>query len=139
MTAVLCFWTAGQIEPHAREIRRANTGGVDGYANAWWTRSETRAWLSRNPLPGRILSNEPVAAYLHNDPSAEYGDLPHADLQRWLARLPDDTYVVWFDDVWGNRHFDYGRAALRALSGLEPVADLADGAVFMAVGLPGAE
>ena len=142
VTAVLCFWTAGQIEPNTRQIRRANTDGLDGYANASWTRSETREWLRRNPLPGRILSNEPVAAYLHNDPSVEYGDLPRADLQRWqrwIAGIPGDTYVVWFDDVWGNRNFDYDRAALRATSNLQPVAELADGAVFKAVNLPGTE
>ena len=136
VTAVLCFWTAGQIEPHAREIRRANTEGLDGYANSWWAPSETRAWLRRNPLPGWVISNEPIAVYIANDASADgsarFGNLPRAEehLQRWLAEDASDTWVVWFDNVYVNRLYDYGRSVLRATSVLEPVAELADGAVF---------
>ena len=138
VTAVLCIWIAGQIEPHAREIRRANTEGMDGYANSWWAPSETRDWLRRNPLPGRTISNEPLAVYVHNDASADlsarYGHLPRAEeqLQRWLVEVRSGTWIVWFDNVYVNRTYDYGRAALRAASVLEPVAELADGAVFRA-------
>ena len=144
VTAALCFWTAGQFEPNAREIRRANTEGMDGYAHSSWALSDTRAWLSRNPLPGRIFSNEPIAAYLHNDTSAEYGDMPRMEehllpWQPWLAPLRIDTYVVWFDHVWVNRYFNYSRAFLRALPGLEPIAELDDGAVFKAINLPDTE
>ena len=132
VTAVLCFWTAGQIEPNVRDIRQANSYG-SGYASRFWAQSATAEWLRRNPLPGSIFSNVSVAAYLHNDTSAEeYGDLPNAEehLLPWLARSGTDTYVVWFDDVWGNRYFDYDRAVLLALPGLEPIAELADGGVF---------
>ena len=140
-TAVLCCWTAGQIEPNVREIRYANSEGLAGYAHSFWALSETREWLSRNPLPGRIYSNEAIAAYLHNDVSAEYGYPPGAEerLQRWLAETPRDTWIVWWDDAWANRYYDYDRATLRALSGLEPVAELADGAVFKAIRLPETE
>ena len=140
-TAVLCCWTAGQIEPNVHEIRRANSEGLAGYAHSFWTRSETREWLSRNPLPGRVYSNEAIAAYLYNDVSAEYGYPPGAEerLRRWLAETPRDTWIVWWDNVWANRYYDYDRATLRALSGLEPVAELADGAVFKAIRLPETE
>ena len=136
VTAVLCFWTAGQIEPNAREIRRANTEGTDGYANSWWTPSETRDWLRGNPLPGLVFSNEILAVYVNNDASADrsarFRILPGAEeqVQRLLGELPSDTWIVWFDNVYVNRLYDYGRAALLAASGLEPVAELADGAVF---------
>ena len=131
VTAVLCFWTAGQVEPNVRDIRQANSYGY-GYASKSWARSATAEWIRRNPLAGSIFSNEPVAAYLHNDTSAEYGNLPRAEerLLPWLARSGTDTYVVWFDDVWVNRYFDYDRAVLLALPGLAPIAELADGAVF---------
>ena len=39
-------------------------------------------------------------------------------------------HVVWFEDYWRRRPYDYGVADLRASPALEPVAELADGAVF---------
>ena len=137
ITAVLCFYAAGQIEPHAREIRRANTEGLADYANSWWAPSETREWLRRNPLPGLIFSNESVAVYINNDASADasprYGYLPGTEehLQRLLAEeAPSGAWVVWFDNVYANRNYEYRRDALRVTPHLAPVAELADGAVF---------
>ena len=136
VTAALCFWTAGQIERNVREIRRANTDGLAGYATSWWAPSETREWLRRNPLPGSIVSNDAVAVYLHSDASADvsarYNQLPRAEehLHRLLAEVPSDDWVVWFDSLFVNRDYDYDRSVLRAASVLEPVAELADGAVF---------
>ena len=136
VTAVLCFWTAGQIEPNVREIRRANTEGLDGYASSWWDLSETGGWLRRNPLPGFVSSNEAMGVYVNNDASSDgstqYVHLPAAEeyLQRRLVEYPSDTWVVWFDNVYVNRLYDYDRTALRASPYLEPVAELADGAVF---------
>ena len=51
-------------------------------------------------------------------------------LAGWLARVADGTWVVWFEDRATNDLFDYGAALLRTSSALEPVAELADGAVF---------
>ena len=51
-------------------------------------------------------------------------------LEAWLAHVPEGAYVVWFNNWWNSRTYDYGAAAMRALPGLEPVAELADGAVF---------
>ena len=136
VTAVLCFWTGGQIEPNIREIRHANTEGLGGWANHWWARSETRDWLRRNPLPGRVFSNDTHAVYLNNDASADgsaqFGSLHGAEehLQRLLAEVPSDAWVVWFDNLFVNRTYDYDRATLSASPYLEPVAELADGAVF---------
>ena len=136
VTAVLCFWTAGQIEPNVREIRHANTEGLAGWANSWWARSETRDWLRRNPLPGWVFSNDTHAVYVNNDASADgsaqFGSLPGAEehLQRLLAEVPSDAWVVWFDNLFVNRTYDYDRSVLRATSVLEPVSELADGAVF---------
>ena len=141
VTAVLCFYAAGQIEPHAREIRRANTEGLDGYANSWWAPSETREWLRRNPLSGLIFSNESVAVYINNDASADasprYGYLPGTEehLQRLLVEAPSGAWVVWFDNVYANRNYEFGRDTLRVAPRLAPVAELADGAVFQ-IGRP---
>ena len=132
VTAALCFHTAGQVEPNVREIRQANSAGLPGYSSQ--TLADTQAWISRNPLAGRIFSNSPVAVSVQNDASAEYGYLPGGTkdmqelLQRWRRRVT--FYVVWFDDVWLTRDYDYRRADLAASPSLELVAELADGAVF---------
>ena len=140
VTAVLAIWTAGQIEPNVREIRRANSRGSD-YASPFWARSETLEWSRRNQMEGRILSNEALVVSIHNYARAvrdqEYRYLPGVEedmvalLQGWHA-AGDTYYVVWFDDEWVTRRLDYGIAALRATPGLEPVAELADGTVFRA-------
>ena len=132
VTAALCFHTAGQIEPNVREIRQANSAGMPGYSSP--TLADTQAWISRNPLAGRIFSNSPVAASVQNYASAEYGYLPGEtkDMQELLQRQRRRVtfYVVWFDDVWLTRGYDYRRADLAASPSLELVAELADGAVF---------
>ena len=141
VTAVLCVWTAGQIEPNIREIRQANSYG-SGYASRSWARSATLEWIRRNPLPGLIFSNEIPSVYIDNDASARYSYLPAVE-EHMQQRLSDvvssDVWVVWFDNVYVNRIYDYSRAALRATLALEPVAELADGAIFKVVGLPDTE
>ena len=141
VTAVLCFWTAGQIEPNAREIRQANFYG-SGYASRSWAQSATLEWIRRNPLPGLIFSNEIPSVYIENDKSARYGYLPAVE-EHMQQRLSDvvssDVWVVWFDNVYVNQIYDYSRAALRATLVLEPVAELTDGAIFKVVGLPDTE
>ena len=138
VTAVLCFWTAGQIEPNIREIRQANSYG-SGYASRFWAQSATLEWIRRNPLPGLIFSNEIPSVYIENDKSARYRHLPAVE-EHMQQRLSDvvssDVWVVWFDNVYVNQIYDYSRAALRATLALEPVAELADGAIFKVIGLP---
>ena len=133
VTAALCFHTAGQIKPNAQEIRQASAVGLPGYSSP--SLAETQQWISRNPLPGLIFSNSRIAAFLRNDASAEYDDLPDGkeDMQKSLQRLHSSGvtfYVVWFDDTWFTSGYDYDRAALRASPHLEPVAELTDGAIF---------
>ena len=131
MTAALCVWAAGQIEPNTRAIWQASSEGLPGYSHS--DLANTQRWISRNPLPGRIVSNSPIAILFHNDASADYSYLPETeeDLDWALSRIEEPVvFVVWFDNLWTNTYHDYGRAALRAASGLEPVAELTDGAVF---------
>ena len=47
-----------------------------------------------------------------------------------LDKARNGVHVVWFEDYWRRRPYDYGVADLRAYPGLEPVAELADGAIF---------
>ena len=140
-TAALCFWTAGQIEPHVREIRRSNAEGYD-HASSYWTGSETMEWIRRNPLEGFVLSNEALIVSIHNyalelGPGQGYRHLPdEAEDMENLLRVAGDRdesyYVVLIgtDSEWLMRNLEYDVADLRASSGLEPIAELADGAVF---------
>ena len=56
--------------------------------------------------------------------------LPQDRLRAFFSRAPEGALVLWLGE-WSSEHFyDYGRAALRLVPGLEPVAEFADGAVF---------
>ena len=141
VTAVLCVWTAGQIEPNVREVRRANAEGAFGYASPFWAHSETVEWIRQNQLEGHILSNAALVVSIHNyasaRPAAAYRFLPTTEehleelLQSWLAEART-FYVVWFEDEWLNRSHEYGNADLHESSHLEPIAELADGTIFKA-------
>ena len=58
---------------------------------------------------------------------------PEARLRAFFAAAPEGALVLWLG-AWSSESFyDYGRAALRLLPGLEPVAEFADGALFRVV------
>ena len=144
VTAVLCFWTAGQIRPHVLEIQRANSEGY-GFASRFWDSSETLEWIRRSPLKGRIFSNEALAVSIHNyalklGPALGHRHLPWGkeDMENLLRAAGDSGdvyYVVWIgtDNDWLTRNLEYDVADLHATSALEPIAELADGAVFRGI------
>ncbi len=131
-----------------------------GFNRQPWSDSETLRYLRANPLVGEVHSNMPHMVFLQYSypPSGdrrdldlgrvEYRELPRSrtggyvidrppesgrgreQLAGWLAGIVDGTWVVWFEDQATNDLFDYGAALLRTSSALEPVAELADGAVF---------
>ncbi len=145
--AVLSLWPAGQVAPHAYEISRANApDATGGYGRQPWAGSETLRYIRENPLSGRVYSNIVAPIYFHNEGTAIYVYMPRnrpggyritktnltgaAPLEAWLDTAPDGAWVVWFNNWSGNRHYDYGVLHMRVTPGLEPVADLSDGAVF---------
>ena len=131
-----------------------------GFNRQPWANSETLRYLRANPLTGEVHSNMPHMVFLSTLTlprgtgeistlaRVEYTELPRSrtggnvidrtpesgggreQLAGWLARVADGTWVVWFEDRATNDLFDYGAALLRTSSALEPVAELADGAVF---------
>ncbi len=143
--AVLSLWPAGQVVTHAYEISRANAPNATGLGRQPWAGSETLRYIRENPLPGRVYSNSIILVYFYNEGPATYGFMPRnrpggyriaekslpatALLEVWLDTAPDGAWVVWFNNLWGNR-YDYGVPDMRVTPGLEPVADLSDGAVF---------
>ena len=61
-------------------------------------------------------------------PSAE------ARLRAFFFEAPEGALVLWLGAWSADSFYDYGRAALRLLPGLEPVAEFADGALFRVAG-----
>ena len=149
LKVVLSLWALGQVVPNVDKIIRTNSGDLYlGYSGPRWASSETLRWLRENPIDAVVYSTEPLAVYLHNGRARSYSELPvscpdvhHDDLyclsgtgqeqlRRWLAGVPDGTYVVWFYYWYNSRRFGYSAADMRGSSDFEPVAEMADGAIF---------
>ena len=151
---VLSLWALGQVVPNVDQIIRANSGDLDlGYSGPHWASSETLRWIRKNPIDAVVYSTEPVVVYLHNGRPLSYRGLPvrcseevhligwnclsgtgQEQLRRWLADadVPDGAYVVWFHNwlAYDNVVFDYSAADMRMSLDFEPVAEMADGAIF---------
>ena len=138
---VLGLWTAGQARPHARAIAEANRGDrYLGYAGPAWSRSETLAYLRENAEAGPVYSNEPaVVDFLGTATVGRHYPWPCANegrfrsererLLAWLAGMREGRLVVVFHHTW-TPPCEFAAGLLRALPGLETVAELADGAVY---------
>ena len=146
---VLSLWALGQVVPNVDQIIRVSSGDLYiGYSGPLWASSETLRWLRENPIGPVIYSSESAVVYLHNGRPGTYRELPvscpdvqlaglycvsgtrQEQLGRWLADVPDGTYVVWFYNWYTSRRFDYSPADMRMSLDFEPVAEMADGAVF---------
>ena len=55
---------------------------------------------------------------------------PEARLRAFFSAAPEGALVLWLGAWSAESFYDYGRAALRLLPDLEPVAEFADGALF---------
>ena len=146
---VLSLWALGQVVPNVDHIIRANSGDLYlAYSGPRWASSEMLRWIRENPIDAVVYSTESAVVYLHNGRARSYLELPvscpdvhHDDLyclsgtgqeqlRRWLADVPDGTYVVWFYNWYNSRRFDYSAADMRMSLDFEPVAEMADGAIF---------
>lgn len=127
------------------------------YASERWTNSPTVRLLRTDPLgpaAGPIWSNLPELVYLYETrgrgpildlpphrpgvhgfgPRAGRGGrrpLPRDAARRWLRSAPEGAAVVWFRAPLPSRNLDFGPPALRRTPGVEPVAELEDGAIFV--------
>lgn len=144
LMAALALWAAGQVVLNAHQIIGANRGELDrGYGAPPWTGSETLRHIREHPLAGLVYSNLAIVLHLHNTGAARPLQITESRLLRtnddgtagkdrfeaWLAKVPDGAHVVWFK-TWRNHLYGYGAADLSVWPGLEPVADLTDGAIF---------
>ena len=145
---VLSLWALGQVVPNVDQIIRVNSGDLYlGYSEPRWANSETLRWLRENPIDAVVYSTDPLAVYLHNGRTSWELPLSCSDewhpadlyclsgtgqeqLGRWLADVPDGTYVIWFYYWYNSRRFDYSAADMRGSSDFVPVAEMTDGAIF---------
>ena len=115
------------------------------YTSRTWVESETMRWMEENMEGGRIYSNMPDAIYVRTGMKHGPRMLPPgggATPAPLPAAEPDaETWVVWFtgEKLWLRRKLSlrslgWDTARIRAVPGLEPAAELADGVVFRVVG-----
>ncbi len=133
LTVALSLWTVGQVVANVRAIGRANAQDLSrGYGAQPWAVSETLRYVRENPLVGKVYSNAAVVVSLHNHGTGPCKGAPR-QLERLLEKARNGVHVVWFEDYWRRHPYDYGVADLRASPELEPVAELADGAIFRVI------
>ena len=150
LKVVLSLWALGQVVPNVDQIIRANSGDLYlAYSGPRWANSETLRWLREreSPIDAVVYSTEPLAPYIHSGrtslglpwscsdewhPADLYclSGTGQEQLRRWLADVPDGTHVVWFYNWYNSRYFDYSAADMRMSLDFEPVAEMADGAIF---------
>lgn len=119
--AALCSWLALSAALQPLAIREANAYGIgryDGLIN-----SEVLHYVQDNEtnlIEGETQSNDNAAVYVRSR-----GRLA----PEWrIAPDSDGAVIIWFHDI---PHRQYDAADLRGMPGVETVANLADGAVFV--------
>ena len=99
-------------------------GYVDRSLNtAYWQQSETVNYLRENPIDGRIHTNNATLVWFM-DRTAGVRKYRHAPRKMW-PQIKAGAHIVWFKDRLTHRLID-----LRVLSGVETVAELADGFIL---------
>ena len=129
----LCAWMVVQTVGNADHIARANSGELYlGHAGQRWSESETLRYLRERLSGATIYTNIPVAAHFHTGGNADYRMLKDVapspeESVRWAAEN-EGAYVIWIDDY--NFGQEFRPINMRALAGMQPVAEFADGAAF---------
>ena len=111
------------------------------YTSRIWMESETMEWIEDNiEGGGRIYSNMPDAIYVQTGMRGGLRMLPPGGGPN-PAPIPAGppgagTWVVWFtgEKYSWLRRLGWDTARIRAIPGLEPAAELADGVVFRVAG-----
>ena len=109
----------------------------DTFNTVRWDQSETIAYLRANPVDGRVYCNNfgllhsLLALETGTNVRGQYPTLPEKIKQ--LADIEDGAYVVWIRHS-SSSAYDFDDTNLRALPGLETVAELSDGVIFRTAG-----
>ena len=130
LAAALSLWLAFGASAVWRETERANAVPFSGYTAAARENPEVLRYVRERPAAAPVLSNARYAVHLHGRAPGRELAASEAAMRAQIAAAADGVRVVWLHGRWWSLWQDYGAALLRALPGLEPVAELADGAVF---------
>lgn len=137
LLSALALWLAMSASLVARQTIYANSddyvGGYVGFA-----RKDVARYLQDNPIASRSYSNEHIAMYFLVPGLESYDRLEftrewlEAESTEWPEGQSADIYIVWFNDIrhWPHTLYEYGADDLRALPGVETVAEFADGVVL---------
>ena len=131
IVAWLCFWVWQHVTPNIDDINRVMLQG-DGYSSREWSESEIVQYIDSELQADYIFSNAAGALYLNSDARSEFIQLPADDMLSWIYRIQDNReriYVAWVYDH-SFRPMSYGITDIQALSELQPIAELADGAIL---------
>lgn len=134
--AAMGLWLAFALALHPIAIREANAYGVGGghgdyYGTPRYADSETIRYVSERVPAADVYSNDALALNLFVPRIPSPRPLPHRmeDLPGWIESAPDGASIVWLHALGGLPN--YAAPDLRATPGLEVVAELADGVVFI--------
>ena len=136
--ALISAWLAHSAALSWQSIKLANTDlpsapGSGAFSNPRWANSETLEYLRENAPDVPSYTNLQPPAYIYTDGRLKpYHNLVvDPDSMRWqIGTAQAGSYVVWLLDRPRNRLYNYQATDLRALPGLEPVAELTDGVLF---------
>ena len=135
VAVALSLWLAGSAIVTARGIQYANGDGLWSLSlsSARFANSEVLQYMRAHPVTGRVYSNDFFPVYIHTDGLAKYDLIPDkqrlAQAVREWAAADYDVHIVWLYNL-GWRIRDNHHLEIRALPGVETVANLADGAIF---------
>lgn len=136
LIASLSFWIIIGAKVNADDIRERNSESSENYASGFWENSEIMKHLAPHRDRG-VYSNYPAALYVHRPGFREYGELKenlatgyNTNLTRFIEELATEgDSIVWFHAPIHPR-FRYDADDLRALPGLDLVAEADDGVLF---------
>ena len=108
------------------------TGFLPGYTynSARWQQSKTLNYLRDNRIEGTIYSNGYKDLTWFWDRTAAPGKHRNIPEAMGWAEIEAGAHILWFQAFHYRGFYGYDDLDLRALSGMETLADLADGVVF---------
>ena len=126
------LWARKSLDLTAEALKTGFIG--DTFNTVRWDQSETIAHLRANPVDGRVYCNR--FGLLHSllalesgiNVRGKYPTLP--EKRQSLAGIEDGAYVVWLKPADAHSNYDFDDADIRALPGVETVAETIDGAIF---------
>ena len=126
------LWARKSLDLTTEALKTGFVG--DTFNTVRWDQSDTIAYLRANPVDGRVYCNR--FGLLHSllaletgiNVRGKYPTLP--EKRQSLAGIEDGAYVVWLKPAEVHSSYDFNDADLRALPGVETVAEPSDGVIF---------